>query len=57
MDTLYIVLAGINLVIMEAACQPKKRFKSNVVCTKLYGGEIFQSFDISAKHLPLRSAF
>ena len=36
---------------------PKKRFKFNVTCEKLYGGEIFQSSDISAKHVALGSAF
>ena len=35
----------------------KKRYKSNVTCTNLYGGKFFQSFDISAKHLPLCSVF
>ena len=35
----------------------KQRSKSNVTCKKLYGGENFQSSVISAKHLPLRSAF
>ena len=35
----------------------KKRSKFNVSCEKLYGGEIFQSSNISAKHVALGSAF
>ena len=35
----------------------KKRFTLNDTCEKFYGGEIFQSSDISAKHVALGFAF
>ena len=35
----------------------RKRFKFNATCERLYGGEIFQSSDVSAKLVALGSAF
>ena len=39
-DTVYTVLASINSVILKQHANQKKRSKSNVTCTKLYGGKI-----------------
>ena len=56
-DTVHTLLAGINLVIFEAACQLKKDPSLMLPVQNGMGEKFFKSSDISAKYLLLCSAF